>query len=331
MIKEKQISLCIITKNEEAFFPSCVNNMKDATDEILVADLGSGDRTAELAGQAGAAVYRLPWEDDFSKVRNFCMDHAAGKWVLFLQADETISPEQHDELKLLLKNPNAEGYLINVDDGAEKRLACSPAQFLRLIRNRKNYRFRYRSFEYIPDEELYAVQDSGLRITRRGETDTGWQSEERERLLQTDLKEHPQDGYVWYLKGVALLNQKKYQEGAAALELARHVFGGGCLYVPHLYKCLGTCLLSLERNDAAEEVLCEGFRLFPFYTDLLVLRAELYRRTGRNEEALKDLEICLALLKKPDVRVPKPETGSSSAGELLAEIRAGLDGSQEES
>lgn len=330
MIKEKQLSLCIITKKEESFFPGCLNDMKDVADEMLVADLGSGDRTPELAEQAGATVYQLQWKDDFSEVKNFCMDHAAGKWVLFLQADEVISPEQHDELKLLLKNPNAEGYLIAADYHCEELTVSCPAQFLRLIRNRKNYRFRYHAFEYIPDEELYSVQDSGLRITHRGEKTVGWQTEEKSRLLLTDLKEHPQDGYVWYLKGVELLNQEKYKESAAALELARHAFVGGYLYVPHLYKCLGICLLSLERNNVAEEVLSEGFWLFPFYTDLLVLRAELYRLVGRNDKALKDLETCLALLKGPNTCVPKPEIDISAAGEMLNEIRTSLDGNQEE-
>ena len=327
MMKEKRLSLCILTKDEESFFPNCLNDVKDAVGEILVADLGSSDRTRELASLGGATVYRPEWEDDFSKIRNFCMDRAAGKWVLFLQADEAISREQLKELNLLLQNPVAEGYLIHVDGGQEKQAVSSPAQSLRLIRNRKNYRFHYRSFEYISDEELYSVQDSGLRIAHRGEKDAGRLSEEKSRLLQMDLKEHPQDGYLRYMEGLELLNQEKYKESAASLELAYHAFGGGYLYSPHLYKCLGACLLSLGRNAAAEEVLNEGFWLFPFYTDLLVLRAELYGRIGRKEEALKDMETCLALLKSPNACVPKPEIDSSAAGEILEEIRAGLDGS----
>ena len=322
LAEQKQLSLCVITKNEEAFFPGCLNDMKEVADEMLVADLGSGGRSSALVRQAGAEVYQPAWEDDFSKIKNFCLDHAAGQWVLFLQADEVVSLEQRKELKVLMQNPGAEGYLFDLDDGGKG--VSSPTQLLRLIRNRKNYRFRYRSYESIPEEELYSLQSCALRITRRGEKTGGWQMEERRRLLQTDVKEHPQDGYLRYLLGIELMNQGKFEESADAFGLARRAFNGGYLYVPHLYKCLGLCLSFLGRHKEAEEVLSEGFLLFPFYTDLLVLRAELYRRLGRGTEVLKDLKTCLALQKSPSACVPEPETDRFAVEKMLAETRAGL-------
>lgn len=322
MAEKKKLSLCIITKNEESFFPDCLKNMEGTADEIIVADLGSGDRTLELAKQAGAAVYQPVWEDDFSSIKNFCMDHAAGEWVLFMQADETIPHDQLKELKLLMLNPAAEGYLFDVDRREKQAVVC-PAQSLRLVRNRKNYRFRYRSFEYIPDEELYSILRSGIRITHSAGMTAGWQTEERTRHLQTDIKEHPQDGYIRYLKGIQLLNQEEYKESAASFELALHAFGGGYLYTPYLYKCLGICLLALSRLKTAEEVLSEGAWLFPFFTDLLVLRAGLYHQLDRDAEALKDLEICLTLRSAPNACVPVPEIDISDVVKMLEEIRAG--------
>lgn len=321
MAVQKKLSLCIITKDEETFFPGCLKNMEGAVDEIIVADIGSGSRTSELAKQAGAIVYQPEWEDDFSKIKNFCMDHATGDWVLFLQADETIPRDQLSELKLLMRNPTAEGYLIGVEDGREKRAETCPAQSLRLLRNRKNYRFRYRSFEYIPDEELYSVLSSGIKITRSTENASGWQTEERIRLLQMDLRERPQDGYVRYLQGVELLNQEKYKESAASFELARHALCGGYLYAPHLYKCLGNCFLALSRHKAAEELLNEGIWLFSFYTDLMVLRAELYRQLGRDAEALKNLEECLMLRNVSIVCMPEPQIDISAIVKMREEIR----------
>jgi len=328
--EQKQLSLCIITKNEESFFPACLEDMNEIADEMLVIDLGSGDRTPELAKRAGAMVYRLEWEDDFSKIKNFCMDHATGKWVLFLQADEVISHERLKELKLLLQNPSAEGYLMGVDDSQGEKAVSSPTQFLRLIRNRKNYRFQYRSYTAIPEEELCSLQSSSLRIAFREGKTTGWQKEERSRLLKKDLLEHPQEGYLRYLKGIELMNQGKCKESAASLELARKAFVGGYLYVPHLYKCLGICFLSLGRDKEAEEVLSVGFWLFPYYTDLLVLRAELYHRLHRSDEAMKELETCLALQKSPNVCVPKPEIDLSVTGEMLEDFQNSLKDSYDE-
>ena len=322
MAKPKKLSLCIITKDEESCFPGCLLNMEGAADEIIVADLGSHDRTNELAEQAGATVYQPEWEDDFSKIKNFCMEHASGDWVLFLQADETISRDQHSELLLLMQNPVAEGYLIDVDDNSEKKDEECPALSLRLLRNRKNYRFRYRSFEYIPDEELYSILTGSIKITRGTKAEPVWQIEERARLLQKDIREHPQDSYIRYLQGIELLNQEKYKESAASFERARHALGGGYLYAPHLYKCLGLCFMALSRHEAAEEVLSEGIWLFPYFTELHVLRAELFLRLGSDAKAQKDLETCLILCNSPNVCVPKPRINISMVKKLREEILA---------
>lgn len=321
MKKDKQLSLCVITKNDEMFLPDCLNDMKEAADEILVADLGSIDRTTDLAEQAGAAVYRPEWENDFSAIKNFCMDRASGKWVLFLQADERIAKAQLKELKLLLKNPNAEGYLIYAGYDPKERNVTSHTQFLRLIRNRKEYRFRCRSFEFIPDEVLCSIYDSYLRITHRGEKTAGWQLDERKQLLKEDLKEHPQSSYVRYLEGIEFLNEEKCEESAASLEQARQTLGGGHFYGPQLYKCLVVSLLSLERYEQAGEALSEGFQLFPFYNDLLVLRAELNLRLGRKKNALKDLETCMSLRKGLNVCVPGPEISISIVEKMIEEVK----------
>ncbi|MVB09687.1 Glycosyl transferase family 2 [Caprobacter fermentans] len=321
MAKEKQLSLCVITKNDEAFLPVCLNDMQETADEILVADLGSVDRTVELAERAGAKVYRPVWEDDFSKIKNFCMEHAAGKWVLFLQADEEISEDGRKKLKFLLKNPNAEGYLFSIGCDPKERNITTHTQFLRLIRNREEYRFCCRSFEWIPDEVLFSICDSRLCIAHRGEKAVGWQLEERKRLLEKDLEEHPQDSYVRYLEGIEFLNRENCRESAASLEQARQTIGCGRFYGPQLYKCLGVSLLSLGRYEEAEEILGEGLRLYFFYSDLLILRAELYRRLGRNREALEDLKICLALRKEADARIPGPEIETSVIREMMEKIK----------
>lgn len=320
--KQKKLSLCIITKDDESFLPGCIINMEGAADEIIVADLGSQDRTPELAKQAGAAVCYPKWEDDFSKIKNFCMEHALGDWVLFLQADETISRAQHSELLLLIQNPVAEGYLISADDSGENQNEVCPTLSLRLLRNRKNYRYKYRSFEYIPEEELYSILSGSINIIRSLTAAPGWQEQERVRLLKKDIEERPQDGYIRYIQGIELLNQEKYKESAASLELSRLALCGGYLYAPHLYKCLGLCFMALLRHEAAEEVLGEGIWLFPYFTELHVLRAELYRRLGRDAEAQKDLETCLILCSSPNVCVPKPKISISSIKKMREEILA---------
>lgn len=322
MAEQKKLSLCVIMKEkEESYPPGCLESMEGTADEIFVVNIGFTGHISELAPQANVTVYHPKWEDDFSKIKNFCMERASGDWVLFLYANETIPRDQLKELKVLMLNPCAEGYLIEADDTRKIQFEVCPAQSLRLIRNRENYRFQFRSSEYIPDEELYSVLNSGIRITCSPELASGWQAEERIRLLQLDLKERPKDGYVQYLQGIELLNQKKYEESAASFELARHALCGGYLYAPHLYKCLGICLLALFQHEVAEEVLAEGVWLFPSFIDLYVLRAKLYHRLSRDVEALSNLNICLSLHNNPNACVPKPRIDISDILMMQEEIQ----------
>jgi glycosyltransferase involved in cell wall biosynthesis len=321
VIQEKKLTLCVITKNDEAFLPDCLNSMKGTADELVVVDLGSSDRTVQLAKQVGATVYQPKWENDFSKIKNFCMEHANGKWVLFLQADEIIPEEQKSELRFLLKNPNAEGYLIYADNHQAEWSIFSPAQFVRLLRNRKEYRFRFRSFPYIPDETLYSLCNCNLHIMYLDKKSVGWKLDEQIQLLEEDLKEHPEDGYLQYMKGIELLNQGKVQESIAPFKITQKAVDGVRLYTPHFYKLFGISLLSQNRYEDSEKVLSEGINLAPFYNDLFILRAVLYHQTGQNQKALEDLKTCRALRKSPNPYVPYPEIDNSIIQQMQEEIQ----------
>lgn len=319
MTFEKQLSFCVITRNDEKYISDCLRDMKDIADEMIVADLGSCDRTAALARQLGAAVYPVEWEDDFSRVMNFCMEKASGRWVLFLQPDEMMEEEQRKKLRRLLDNPNAEAFLFYIAYHPEERGISSPAQRLRLFRNRKEYRFQYRSFAYISDEILTGIADSGLQISFRDEcTARGLQS--RVSLLEKEAGENPEDAYLQYLYGIELLNAGKYEESLPHLEKARETVNWGYLYAPHLYKCLGWVYLYLERSAQARGVLDEGLENFAFYTDLFILRAELHRQLGAYREEEQDLLNCLQILQQPGPEVPRPEIDAAVAEGMLDEL-----------
>ncbi len=324
MKKPKQLTLCVITRGDDTYLSDCLNDMKDIADEILVVKLGTEDCLSQLPKQAEVTEYCLDWKEDFSQLMNFCMDHALGEWILFLQADEMISLEQRKRIKPLLHNPNAEAYLLYVDYGSAKREFSSPVQFLRLLRNRQEYRFRFCSFACIPDENLYAVQSIGIHIQRRKNENADWQLQEQIRLLEKDLEENSENSYLRYMEGIEYLNKGKVEQSITPFEIARQTAKCGYLYVPHLYKCLAFSYLSLEQYDKAEEVLNKGISVFYDYNDLFILRAELLRRQGREREALKDLEICLDMRKHQSTFVPVPEIDNSVLTELEEEIKSAI-------
>ncbi len=85
------ISLCLITRDEEAMLPGCLASAAGAVDQVVVVDTGSTDRTREVVRAAGALVLDHPWDDDFSAPRNLAARHATGDWILVLDADERLA------------------------------------------------------------------------------------------------------------------------------------------------------------------------------------------------------------------------------------------------
>ena len=108
------ISLCMITKNEENHLENCLNSVKKLIDEIIIADTGSTDKTKEIARKFTNKIYDFKWNDDFSAARNFCLQKATKDWILVLDADETISNKDLEEIKILTnenkKNKETPGY-----------------------------------------------------------------------------------------------------------------------------------------------------------------------------------------------------------------------------
>lgn len=97
------LSLCIIVRNESAFVGPCLDGIKALVDEIILVDTGSKDRTADIGRIFGARVHDFKWCDDFSAARNFSLSKAAGRWVLILDADETIAASDFDHIRGLIR------------------------------------------------------------------------------------------------------------------------------------------------------------------------------------------------------------------------------------
>lgn len=98
------ISLCMIVKNEEKVLSRCLDSVKDAVDEIIIADTGSDDRTKEIALEYTPFVYDFEWTDDFSAARNFSFSKATKDYIMWLDADDVLTPENLKKLIALKKS-----------------------------------------------------------------------------------------------------------------------------------------------------------------------------------------------------------------------------------
>lgn len=92
------ISAVIIAKNEEKNLSRCLKSLS-WSDEIIVIDDYSVDRTREIARKYRARVFFRHLDGDYARQRNYGLKKAAGEWVLFVDADEVVSKELAAEIK----------------------------------------------------------------------------------------------------------------------------------------------------------------------------------------------------------------------------------------
>lgn len=314
-----KLSVCIISYNDAPMISDCLSRLDGFSLDIIVADIGSSDGTVDMAKRHGARVYEISWNGSFSDVRNFCTNQAKGRWVLFLQANEIIDIAQIDPL---LKNPNAEAYLMTIDYRSERFCIASPVQALRLVRRHEGNNFQYRSFEMMPDEILTGVADARILIRQQNDAMSTWQLNMRISMLKDELAQNPNNCYLQYMQGLMLLNMSQFSQSAAMFEAAKKNVNIGFLYAPHLYKCLSYAYLCLELHSDAMRVLDEGVEYLSFYSDLLILRAELYHQLGQMDRAIQDLRNCLKIRECPHLSVPPPEIGNTYIYESLGDIYA---------
>lgn len=97
----KNISICMIVKNEESILDKCLGSIAELGDEIIITDTGSTDNTIEIAKKFTDKIYHFDWIDDFSAARNYCSQFAKFKYILRWDADFFLNPEYLSLLKNL--------------------------------------------------------------------------------------------------------------------------------------------------------------------------------------------------------------------------------------
>ena len=103
-----QLSVVIISKNEEKFIADAVKSASFAN-EVLVLDSGSTDETCSIAKNLGAKVMHQDWLG-FGMQKNKAVELASNDWVFVLDSDERITLELQSEILSTLKNPMTDGY-----------------------------------------------------------------------------------------------------------------------------------------------------------------------------------------------------------------------------
>lgn len=256
------LSLCMIVKNEAQNLPHCLNDIQSVVDEIIVVDTGSSDNTVEIAKASGAQVYRYGWQNDFSAARNASIEHAAGDYILWLDADDRISPDTRNKLLDLKK-----GLSFNFFQAYALKVVCKnslgeSAHYyqIRIFPNNEKIRFKGAVHEQV----LTSIRNSRIQVIQK------------EIEIEHTGYDRPEDSVNKAERNLSILlnsGNGKALTPSEYCQVARCYFG---------LKDYERCVDYLER---ARKMTVDGY----FDKSLYSLLADSYLQLGQGENAVQSI------------------------------------------
>ena len=233
----QRISLCMIVRDEASMLARCLDSAIPWVDEVIVVDTGSVDDTVAIARARGARIGEFTWCDDFAAARNASVALATGDWVLYLDADEAITPASGPWLRELVadgRSPAGRARAYTVLVRSETAHGTTEDMQSRLWENVPAVRFRgaiHESIEASPEVSLAVVSSMSVVVEHLGYRPEVMESRQKLRrnstMLAAAIEADPEDAYLRYKASQHALTDGQYatavQEGEAALRIS----GGG--------------------------------------------------------------------------------------------------------
>jgi tetratricopeptide (TPR) repeat protein len=346
------IELSMIVRDGGASLARCLRSVRPFVDRIVIGDTGSTDDSRSTAASFGAEVVSIPWREDFAAARNEVLALARCDWVLVLDADEMLDPNQAASLlPALLQNEDVHAYTLNRRDYVDRlyfeRLtytvqpnlgelpearpypAYTQSVHTRLFRRTPQVYFRDCVHEQITDcIDLLGLHRTSapLTIHHFGAVETPAEVREAKialyhRLVANKTATDPNNFEARLQLGIAELFQMNRPEDAL-LHLRRATAlrpkdSRGPLYA-------GICLLRLGRLVEAQRSLLQAFALGEDSLALHDALGDTFLRSGEYSHALTAYQRAYASSNRSplaDAKIGAAEVQLGYAGRGLERIR----------
>lgn len=277
-----RISLCMIVKNEEEVLRECLESVKGIVSEIVAVDTGSTDRTVTILKEYGANIKQIAWNNDFSVARNVSLEEATGTHILVLDADERLLSSREELISALQENPHSSLLALCKNDLDGE---VSTHRVVRLFPNDPAFRFRGAIHE--------SIHRNGSPVTGFPSPlviwHVGYQKERYEKrskkqfylqLYENELREHGEDGYLFYQMGKLLYSTGDYAEALPYFQKSMEYGEAESLYYPAMLVMYGYALRHMNRSMEAMEILVDSIDQYPDFPDLFFLLGLLSMDVG---------------------------------------------------
>lgn len=130
-------TVLILARNEEKHIADCIESCRSFSDEVVVVDDFSTDKTAEIALAHGARIVQRAMNGDWGQQQTFAVAQASNDWIFFIDADERCHPDAAAEIQRIVQTKDYKAYWIqrlNYFNGKRVRFGMlSPDWVVRLL------------------------------------------------------------------------------------------------------------------------------------------------------------------------------------------------------
>jgi tetratricopeptide (TPR) repeat protein len=294
----------MIARDAEDVIAASLDSIRNIADEIIVVDTGSADRTRDVAMSRASRVLDFEWCEDFAAARNFCLEHATGDWVLWLDAGETLAAEDAAALRALVDSgvDGSSAYLAMVKmPPAGREMAAEQIARIRLHPRRSGLEFTGRvreeiqtaiealemSIELAPFSLYRSSRDLDANLKRR-------RAERNVHLAALEVQDHGVLPAPLLAMADACIALGHVTQGIEFYSRVVQIAPRGST---HMLEAFYGLLAALDQVPGARQKqlsLCEqALSLFPFDAQLLCAMGNYLQLQGRIDLACRSFETAM--------------------------------------
>ncbi|MCJ8012752.1 glycosyltransferase [Paenibacillus sp. KQZ6P-2] len=265
-----KISVCMIVKNEAEQIARALASVPPSY-ELIVVDTGSTDETVKIASEYKAKVYYFEWNDSFSDARNWAIEKASGDYILFIDADEKLSPNVVRQIDDFVSNFPSEAGAVKISNVINDEVNMS--RMIRFFPNRPEFRFYGEVHEHLRknNQEIQMIK-CDIEIEHFGynpETYLKMGKFNRYiKMYKRIIEKDPNNGYMLYQLGKLYYSNKQFENAYEAFEECLCLEQFDRLYFAPMLVQLGYTLKELGKSQQAIELLELFVPMYPKFPDL---------------------------------------------------------------
>lgn len=277
-------TLCIICKDEETNILRLLNSVQGIFDEICITDTGSTDQTVQniATHYPDVKITSYIWNDDFAAARNYNFSQAASDFIMWMDADDILTPEQANTIKTL--------DLTNVDV-VISNYVYAPGIYVpreRILRRSLGLKWSGAVHESIPIPNARILKLDIGPTHMKSQDDIQQDKGRNERILLKEIKKDPSPRMKYYY-ATELFDQGRWQEAITAFN--DYNTQPDINQLNAYYRQI-ICYTNLGKNDDAVAVCMLGIRYSHCtFAEFPCMIGQIYQNKRSYHEAIHWLKI----------------------------------------